>query len=285
MTEPTSSIQDNWRVLRGLTDARIALGRAGSSLPTKPQLEFQLAHARARDAVHQPLAVESVKGEIERIGLNVICLRSAAADRRVFLQRPDLGRRLSSDSRTSLIQTWSDQTLADRTLADRTLADPVPSKPESPDLAIVVADGLSALAIETNAARFLGALLPSLNDQRIKLAPIVIVEQGRVAIGDEIGELLGARMVAILIGERPGLSSPDSMGIYLSWQPKVGLLDSARNCLSNIRPQGMDDRVALEKFMFLLTEGRRRKLTGVLLKDKTAISQLAGPEQARRFIL
>ena len=270
MTGLTTSVQDQWRALRDFTDARIALGRAGTSLPTEPQLEFQLAHARARDAVHHVLDLESVESAIGRLGMKVLCLRSAATDRRVFLQRPDLGRRLSSDSRNSLIQAASDQAA---------------TNPGRPDLAIVVADGLSALAIEINAARFFHALIPSLNDQKIKLAPIVIVEQGRVAIGDEIGELLGARMVAILIGERPGLSSPDSMGIYLSWQPKVGLLDSERNCLSNIRPQGMDDSVALEKFMYLLTEARRRKLTGVALKDKTGLSQLGGQKQGRRLML
>ena len=148
-----------------------------------------------------------------------------------------------------------------------------------------MADGLSALAIESHAARFLSVLLPKLNQREIKLAPIVVVQQGRVAIGDEIGERFGARMVAILIGERPGLSSPDSMGIYLSWQPKVGLQDSARNCLSNIRTQGMSDAEAVEKFMFLLTEGLRRGLTGVALKDETAASAISNPAQSRRFIL
>lgn len=261
-----ASVPDSWRVLRQLTDARIALGRAGGSLPSKPQLEFQRAHAQARDAVQHRLNVESVKKAIERLHLPVFCVDSAAADRRTYLQRPDLGRRLNANSKTFLAQQYG-------------------RNQQSPDLAIVVADGLSALAIETNAARFLAALLPRLHDQGISLAPIVLVQQGRVAIADEIGELLGARMVAILIGERPGLSSPDSMGIYLSWQPKVGLQDSARNCLSNIRPQGMSDAVAVEKFIYLLTEGLRRKLTGVALKDETATNQVRGHEPGRRFIL
>jgi ethanolamine ammonia-lyase small subunit len=255
---------DGWQVLRQLTDARIALGRAGGSLPSKPQLEFQRAHAQARDAVHHPLNVESVKRAIERLHSPVFCVDSAAADRRTYLQRPDLGRRLNVGSRDLLVRQ-----------SGRGQA--------PPDLALVVADGLSALAIETNAARFLAVLLPRLNDQGIRLAPIVLVQQGRVAIADEIGELLGARMVAILIGERPGLSSPDSMGIYLSWQPMIGLQDSARNCLSNIRPLGMSDAVAVEKFMYLLTEALRRKLTGVALKDKTTSNQIHAAEPGRRL--
>lgn len=261
-----TSTPDAWQALRQLTSARIALGRAGSSLPSKPQLEFQRDHALARDAVHHPLNVESVKNAIEALNLPVVRLHSAAADRRTYLQRPDLGRRLNSDSRNRL-------------------ALQIHRNEEPADLAIVVADGLSALAIETNAARFLAVLLPSLKERGIRLAPVTLVQQGRVAIGDEIGEVLGARMVAILIGERPGLSSPDSMGIYLSWEPKVGLQDSARNCLSNIRPQGMSDPVAVEKFMFLTHEALRRKLTGVALKDETDMHRVEEHERAGRFVL
>lgn len=257
---------DPWQVLRQLTDARIALGRAGTSLPSKPQLEFQRAHAQARDAVHHPLDAEAVRTALELLRLPVLAAHSAARDRRTYLQRPDLGRRLDEESRKLLTRQRE-------------------HLPEPPDLAIVVADGLSALAIETNAARLLAALLPRLKSQGLSLAPIVLVQQGRVAIADEIGELLGARTVAILIGERPGLSSPDSMGIYLSWQPKVGLQDSARNCLSNIRPQGMSDDLAVEKFMFLLTEALRRQLTGVALKDETTAHQIQGGQSQRRFIL
>lgn len=264
--EPETSVQDKWQVLRQLTAARIAQGRAGISLPSKPQLEFQRDHALARDAVHHPLDVESVRSAIEHLNLPVVCLHSAATDRRTYLQRPDLGRRLSAGSRGVLEEQSGRQ-----------------ARPA--DLVIVVADGLSAQAIESNATRFLRLLLPRLNGLGIRLAPIVLVQQGRVAIGDEIGELLGAQMVAILIGERPGLSSPDSMGIYLSWQPKVGLQDSARNCLSNIRPQGMSDGMAVEKFMFLLTEARRRGLTGVALKDETATDRVAEQDPGRRFIL
>lgn len=257
---------DSWQGLRRLTDARIALGRAGSSLPTKPQLNFQLAHARARDAVHHPLDLATVQAALELLSLDINVLESAAIDRRTYLKRPDLGRVLSANSRRILSARSAE------------IAAPV-------DLAIVIADGLSALAIERNAARFLTALLPVLSHQGITLAPICLVQQARVAIGDEIGEVLGAKMVAILIGERPGLSSPDSMGIYLSWQPKVGIHDSARNCLSNIRAQGMSDGVAVEKFIYLLTQAMQRKLTGVSLKDETGTEPIKNLTQTRGFIL
>jgi ethanolamine ammonia-lyase small subunit len=257
--------EDPWHILRQWTDARIALGRSGSSLLTKVQLDFQWAQARARDAVHHPLAVVSLKAELENLLPDVHLLQSAAKDRRTYLQRPDLGRLLSEDSRQHL-------------------ASQKPLK-DSPDLVLVIADGLSALAIERQALRFLGVLLPALKEHGLKLAPICIVEQGRVAIGDDIGEILGAKMVAVLIGERPGLSSPDSMGIYLSWQPRVGMQDSARNCLSNIRAQGMSDEVAVKRLMFLITEAMRRNLTGVALKDESLTFQSEEVEPTRRFIL
>lgn len=261
-----TSSQDPWQVLRTLTDARIALGRAGSSVPTGPQLDFQWAHAQARDAVHHPLNIASMTAALEKLSPEVCMVGSAAKDRPTYLQRPDLGRRLDSDSRKRL------DAQAAKTKG-------------SPDLVIVIADGLSALAIEHNAARFLSCLLPALRAQAFTLAPIILVQQGRVAIGDEIGEVLNAKMVAILIGERPGLSAPDSMGIYLSWQPKIGLHDSSRNCLSNIRPQGMSDVVAVEKFMYLLCEATRRKLTGVALKDETIQLRATGVQHTQQLIL
>jgi ethanolamine ammonia-lyase small subunit len=265
MNESEVRGQDSWNVLRQWTDARIALGRAGSSLPTQAQLDFQLAHARARDAVHHPLAAASLKARLESLSLDVQLLYSAAPDRPTYLRRPDLGRLLSQESRHSLnLQAHPE---------------------DSPDLVLVIADGLSALAIERHAARFLGVLLPALRERSLKLAPICIVEQGRVAIGDDIGEILGAKMVAVLIGERPGLSSPDSMGIYLSWQPRVGMQDSARNCLSNIRTQGLSDEVAAQRLMFLLTQAMQRKLTGVALKDETLTPQPKEIRQEQRFIL
>lgn len=266
MSNLETSAPDRWQLLRQLTDARIALGRAGTSLPTQPQLNFQWAHARARDAVHHTMDVASVQAALETLSLEVFILGSAALDRRTYLRRPDLGRALSEASRQMLCTRAADRTT-------------------QADLAIVIADGLSALAIERNAPRLMKTLLPALRHQSITLAPICLVQQARVAIGDEIGEVLGAKMVAIFIGERPGLSSPDSMGIYLSWQPKVGLRDSARNCLSNIRAQGMSDHVAVEKLIFLLTQAMQRKLTGVALKDETVAGPNKNLRHAQGFIL
>jgi ethanolamine ammonia-lyase small subunit len=245
MLEPNVVVENPWQSLRRFTDARIALGRAGVSQPTEAQLAFQLAHARARDAVHAALDVARLTEALEA-GLGVSCLRlhSAAADRHVYLQRPDLGRRLDAASRAAL------------TAGDH-------------DLAIVVADGLSALAIEQNALPFLQALLPRLALDGWSLAPLCIVEQGRVAVGDEVGEVLGARAVLVLIGERPGLSSPDSMGLYFTWAPRVGLTDESRNCISNVRPAGLGYAEAATRLHYLLAEARRRGLSGVQLKDES----------------
>jgi len=244
------TVANPWQALRRFTRARIALGRAGTSLPTAPHLEFQLAHARARDAVHHPLAIEPLRMALAQRGREVIVLRSAAGDRLVYLQRPDRGRRLDPESRSSLEER-----------AGR-------SK-EGFDAAFVVADGLSAFAIEANALPFVDAMLAKLDLERWRIAPVVIVEQGRVAVGDEVGEILGAGMVAILIGERPGLSSPDSMGIYLTYNPRIGTTDAQRNCISNIRREGMSCELAAHKLNYLMTEARRRRLTGVGLKDES----------------
>ena len=245
-TPKAPTVANPWQALRRFTRARIALGRAGTSLPTQPHLEFQLAHARARDAVHHPLAVEPLRKALEQRGREVIALRSAAGDRLIYLQRPDQGRRLDRDSRRRLEERGSKGGF---------------------DAAFVIADGLSAFAIEENAVPFLDAVLAKLEGWRI--APLAIVEQGRVAVGDEVGEVLGAAMVAILIGERPGLSSPDSMGIYLTYHPRVGTTDAQRNCISNIRREGMSYELAAHKLHYLMSEARRRKLTGVKLKDES----------------
>ena len=251
MDKPESpTVANPWQALRRFTRARIALGRAGTSLPTAPHLEFQLAHARARDAVHHPLAIEPLRMALAQRGREVIVLRSAAGDRLVYLQRPDRGRRLDPESRSNLEER-----------AGR-------SK-EGFDAAFVVADGLSAFAIEANALPFVDAMLAKLDLERWRIAPVVIVEQGRVAVGDEVGEILGAGMVAILIGERPGLSSPDSMGIYLTYNPRIGTTDAQRNCISNIRREGMSCELAAHKLNYLMTEARRRRLTGVGLKDES----------------
>lgn len=242
-----------WSTLRRFTDARIALGRAGHSLPTAAHLDFQLAHAQARDAVHLPFDAAGLALDLERAGLTALRLHSAVSDRNTYLQRPDLGRRLSAPSL---------QVLAHH------MARPRAAEPY--DLAVVVADGLSALAVHQNAVPLIVALrhrLASDSQAPWLLAPVALVEQGRVAVGDEVGQALGARAVVVLIGERPGLSSPDSMGIYLSWSPRVGLTDAQRNCISNVRPAGLGVQAAADKLYYLLRRARTLGLTGVTLKD------------------
>jgi ethanolamine ammonia-lyase small subunit len=242
---------DPWQTLRQFTDARIALGRAGVSLPTAPQLAFQLAHAKARDAVHLGLDLPSICAGFAAQGQSCITLHSAAADRNTYLQRPDLGRRLDTPSRLTLEAIRC-------------------ARRKRPfDIVFVVADGLSALAIAQNALPFMQCVLPRLTAQDWSIAPIVIVEQGRVAVGDEVAELLRARMAVVLIGERPGLSSPDSMGLYLTWMPHVGLTDASRNCISNVRLAGLRYQDAADKLHYLLAESRRRQLSGVDLKEET----------------
>ena len=249
-------ISNPWQSLRQFTNARIALGRTGVSLPTAPQLQFQLAHARARDAVHLELDAQvlakSLNEALSSQAGPCIVLHSAATTRNMYLQRPDLGRKLDACSRQTLID-WSN----------------VPGTGQPCDIAFVIADGLSALAIEQNALPFLSILMRRLGTENWSLAPLTIVAQGRVAIGDEVGELLGARAVVVLIGERPGLSSPDSMGLYLTWAPRVGLTDEGRNCISNVRPAGLAYEAAASKLHYLLSESRQRQLSGVALKDET----------------
>ncbi|MBK4735303.1 ethanolamine ammonia-lyase subunit EutC [Noviherbaspirillum pedocola] len=246
-------VQDPLQPLRRFTMARIGLGHAGVSVPTAAQLAFQLAHARARDAVRQTLDAARLQRMIEQALPSpppVLRLHSAAANRDVYLHRPDLGRQLDEPSRLALQSMDREE--------------------DAYDLAIVIADGLSALAIEQNAAPFLQALQQCIEPEEWSLAPIAIVEQARVAIGDEVGAVLGARAVVVLIGERPGLSSPDSMGLYLTWQPRVGLTDESRNCISNVRPAGMRYPDAAVKLHYLLSEARKRQLTGIHLKDETS---------------
>ncbi|WP_395400721.1 ethanolamine ammonia-lyase subunit EutC [Pseudoduganella sp. UC29_106] len=237
--------------LKKFTTARVALGRHGASLPTSPQLAFQLAHARARDAVHTALEPEPLRTALaQALGVDAppcLTLHSAASSREIYLQRPDLGRRLSDRSRTALLALAGAQR----------------------DVVLVVADGLSALAVQQHAAPFLAALAPRLRADGFTLAPLTVVLQGRVAIGDEIGEALGARAVVVLIGERPGLSSPDSMGLYLTWAPRPGLTDEARNCISNVRPDGLSYEAAAYRLHYLLDQSRKLQLSGVQLKDET----------------
>ncbi len=253
-----------WSTLKRFTDARIALGRAGHSLPTAAHLDFQLAHAQARDAVHLPFDAAGLAAELERAGLPTLRLYSAATDRNTYLQRPDLGRRLSAPSLQALAHH----------IAQARVAVPY-------DLAVVLADGLSALAVHQNAVPLIAALrerLESDTQAPWRLAPVALVEQGRVAVGDEVGQALGARAVVVLIGERPGLSSPDSMGIYLSWSPQVGLSDAQRNCISNVRPAGLSVEAAADKLHYLLRRARALGLSGVALKDESAIDGARGLE-------
>lgn len=255
---------DPWSGLRAYTPARIALGRAGTSLPTRPHLEFQLAHARARTAVHAALGVEALVDRLAPLGLETLVVASAAEGRAMYLQRPDLGRRLDDASRDLL--------------AGRE------KREEGPEVVFVIGDGLSALAIEENAAPFLEVMVPVLRDAGWRIGPLSVVTGARVAIGDEIGAALGAAMVVMLIGERPGLSSPDSLGLYLTANPRPGLTDEARNCVSNVRAAGLSHEGAAHKLLFLMTEARRRGLSGVRLKDEAEVLADGRPK-AGNFLL
>ena len=273
-TDSKSLITENpWNLLRDYTDARIGLGRTGVSIPTSHSLAFQLAHAQAQDAVNLPLDIEHVYDQINNNNLNPenflpILLHSQATSRTIYLQRPDLGRRLNSDSIEKLEKINLD-------------------KNEPFDLSIVIVDGLSSLAIKENAVNYIEKLLSTLtNDsQKWEIAPLVIVQQGRVAIGDEVSELLKAKISLVLIGERPGLSSPDSLGLYLTWNPKVGLTDASRNCISNVRSEGLSYEEAVKKTMYLLKESRRLELSGVNLKDRTTSDVIENNINEENFLI
>lgn len=255
--------RDPWDFLRRFTDARIALGHVGGSLPTRAVLDFRLAHAQARDAVHLPLDTEPLAEALAVTGLPVQQVASRAPDRAIYLQRPDLGRRLDTVDRQRL------QDLNPTAGATR----------PAYDLVFVIADGLSSLAVQHHSPALLDALLPGLRAAGWRLGPVVVASQARVAIGDEIGQTLGAACVAVLIGERPGLSSPDSLGVYLTYDPKPGRRDAERNCVSNIRPEGLSYAAAAHKLGYLLNEARRRKLTGVELKDEAPALAEAPPDE------
>ncbi len=276
MSDSQSPVTSNaWAALRQFTDARIALGRSGVSVPTQAHLAFQLAHAQARDAVHRGLDGASLAAQLAEAWPGVpgpsYQLHSAAPDRQHYLQRPDWGRRLDAASRDLLAPDPS------------TTGTALEHRPY--DLAFVVADGLSSLAIEQNAAPFLAALYQLMASEDWHVAPLCVVRQARVAIGDEVGQALGAKAVVVLIGERPGLSSPDSMGLYLTWMPRVGLTDASRNCISNVRPAGLTYDEAAFKLHFLLTESRRRQISGVDLKDETASAAVAIDAGHGNFLL
>jgi ethanolamine ammonia-lyase small subunit len=241
--------------LRSLTPARVGLRRSGSSIATSELLDFQLSHARARDAVHAPLqpstllpALSAMLKSSQYPSTEILVLHSAAKDRQTYLQRPDLGRKLDEPSQKRLHE-----------------------RPQCPcDLAILIADGLSALAVERNAVALISALLPLLSASlpELRIAPISLVEQARVAIGDEIAHGLHANLAIVLIGERPGLSSPDSLGAYITWQPRPGITsDAERNCISNIRAEGLSYPQAAARLLHYIQEARSKRLTGVALKD------------------
>lgn len=232
---------NRWEALRRFTDARIALGRAGSSVPTGPLLAFTLAHAQARDAVHRPLDADALQGELRSKGYASVAVHSAAPARDAYLRRPDLGRRLSEDSVTRL-----------------------EAHAKNADLVFVIADGLSSSAAATHAIPLIERTIARLDGWRI--GPVVVATQARVALGDGIGAILKARIVAMLIGERPGLSSPASLGVYVTYDPVPGRSDAERNCISNVRPEGLAYDAAAFKLAWLLNEARTRKLTGVSLR-------------------
>jgi len=254
-----------WDALKNFTDARIALGRAGVSLPTAAHLAFQLAHAQARDAVHLPLDAGGVAASLQALGLQTLLLHSQAKDRATYLQRPDWGRRLDAPSIDALA-CWQKQSRCVSSARSGAVS-PIRLTDDAPfDLAFVVVDGLSALAIHQNAVPLIAAMLARLQADAVhtwSVAPVAVVEQGRVAIGDEVAARLNAQMVVVLIGERPGLSSPDSLGIYLTWSPKVGITDAQRNCISNVRPAGLSIEAAAQTLHRLLTQARHKQLTGV----------------------
>jgi ethanolamine ammonia-lyase small subunit len=239
-------MSDPWVALRATTRARIGLGRTGDALPVRDVLEFQLAHARARDAVHTPLDTAAIARSIEP--LPSVTVRSMAADRDTYLRRPDLGRRLDPACETELTGRW--------------------------DAVFVIADGLSPVGVQLHAAPLLKACLDRL--QGWSVAPVVIATQARVALGDAIGACLQADLCAVLIGERPGLSVATSLGVYLTYQPRIGRRDSERNCLSNIHADGLSYDAAADMLAWLMTEARHRKLTGVDLKDTRVIAAPGG---------
>jgi ethanolamine ammonia-lyase small subunit len=247
--------QDRWSALAALTPARIALGRAGVSLPTREVLAFALDHARARDAVHIPFDAADLAHRLEALGFETLEVDSAAADRPTYLRRPDLGRRLAPQSRARL---------ESRTMAET-------------DVQVIVADGLSSTAVHAHAEPLLSALASHAKARGWRIGPVVLAHQARVALGDEIGQLTGARFVVLLVGERPGLSAADSLGAYLTFAPRIGRTDAERNCVSNIRPAGLGYEDAAHRIAWHVGESLRRGYSGVALKDESASGRLEAP--------
>ena len=242
--------------LRELTPARVGLGRSGASMPTEALLAFTLDHARARDAVHAAFDAQRLVTELAGLGLGVRTVSSQARSRRDYLRRPDLGRMLDADSRRALEESGA-----------------------AGKIAIVIGDGLSPAAVNGHAVELVRHLAPRLKEAGIQLGPVVLASGARVALGDEIGAVLDARMVVMLIGERPGLSAPDSLGAYLTFAPRIGLTDEKRNCVSNIHGAGLSYDEAAFKIAWLAREGIARGVTGVALKDESGTALIAAKPQ------
>lgn len=244
--------EDAWQQLRAFTHARIALGRTGTAVPLQEQLSFRMAHALARDAVHTPLQTTLLMDTLVPLQLPLLRLQSQAGSREEYLQRPDLGRKLSGTSVALLQQQAS----------------------ESTDIALMIGDGLSAVAVQLHAAVLLNTLVPMLRNSGFGLSPLTVIEQARVGISDETAFLLKARMALLLIGERPGLSSADSLGVYMTYNPRPRLTDEARNCISNIRPAGLPPAEAAHKIHYLVQQAFIRQLSGIQLKDNYPSARL-----------
>lgn len=246
------------RDLRHLTPARVGLGRSGASLPTQALLKFTLDHARARDAVHAGFDPAAIVAGLGAIGLRTLAVSSLAGSRAEYLKRPDLGRKLDAASEHLLA-----------------------SEPHRPcHLAIVIGDGLSPSAVNAHAAELVRNLVLQLG--AIEPGPAVVASGARVALGDEIGARLGARMVVVLIGERPGLSAPDSLGAYITFSPGTGRTDAERNCVSNIHGSGLSYDEAAFRIAWLVREGLARRLTGVALKDESGLQARLSKESTSR---
>ena len=240
--------RDPWSAWRSATPARVALGRAGAGMPTAETLRFGWAHAMARDAIHAVFDVPALEAALQADGWATRQARSQAGDRATYLRRPDLGRRLDAADADRLRET---------------------ARPA--DVCVVVGDGLSCLAVQRHAVPLLAALKPLLPPGTV-FAPVVVASQARVALADDIAALYGARLAVMLIGERPGLSSPDSLGIYLTHTPRRGRHDAERNCISNVRPEGLAYGVAAFRLAWLMREATRLGATGVGLKDESELS-------------
>lgn len=238
---------DPWIALRSFTQARIALGRAGHAVPTPALIDFQLAHAQARDAVHSPWDINRFEEQIRKLGEDVLILDTPVSNRGDYLRRPDLGRALTVDSRMRLENIKTEET----------------------DVALIVSNGLSSTAVERHGIALLQAITRQYRARQFRIAPVCLVANGRVALADEIGNLLAAKVAVIIVGERPGLSAADSLGIYLTYAPVPGNIDAQRNCISNIRPpEGLGYEIASAKLLYLTEEAMRRGLSGVALKDE-----------------